>query len=429
MRITTGWPGALAFAIVAAPFAAQEHGSAPPSGQIEDLRRLQAGVDLLAPPRGVDVLAWKGMIPADNAPTKERIALGEKLYFDKRLSADDTVACATCHDTTRGFGDRRMASEGIGGQLGRRNAPTTMNVALMQPLFWDGRAATLEDQAKMPILNPIEMGMPDREAVVKKLEAVAEYRDGFAAAYGRPVNYDDLGRAIAAFERTLVFLDAPFDRHLAGDAKALSEDAKKGLVLYEGKARCASCHPLNAASPAGSDHLFHNIGVSARKQDFEKLAREALAALEKDSSEAALDKLALGTDLSELGRFMVTRNYADVGAFRTLGVRNLAVTAPYMHDGTLQTLWDVVDHYNKGGEANQFLDGGIEPLGLEETEVDHLVAFLFALTDRRFADQAAAQERKQREHAAKNRPFRDADVAMRRKIVFKLEAPPRGESR
>jgi cytochrome c peroxidase len=319
---------------------------------------------------------------------------------------------------TRGLTDQRAVSEGIRDQLGKRNAPTTANAAFGHTQFLDGRAASLEEQAKLPIVNPIEMGQKDGAAAVAAIAEDSDYPALFRAAYGRAPNYDDVGRAIASFERTLVFLDAPFDRFRAGDGSAISEDAKKGFALFNGKARCAACHPLNDTNPIGSDQRFHNIGVSARVADFEKHATAALGTLAKNPSLEAIDRLALETDMSELGRFLVTKEYADVGAFKTSQLRNVAVTGPYMHDGTLKTLWDVMDHYNKGGEANPYLDGGIEPLALSEAEIDQVVAFLLTLTDRRFAEAGATEARKQREAAVKSRPFRDTALAERKTFPF-----------
>lgn len=423
--LAAGACGALALALLApSPVSAQQeagqnlHGATPMDQQMQQLQQLLPDGDVTAAPRGVDPAIWAASVPEDNAMTAERVELGRKLYFDLRLSADGTVSCATCHDVTRGFTDRRNVSEGIGGQLGRRNAPTTLNAALLTTQFWDGRAITLEDQAKLPILNSVEMGQPDEATALAAIADLPEYQEGFQKAYGREPNYADVGRAIAAFERTLMFLDAPVDRFLAGEREALSESARRGFDLFNNKARCATCHPINPAAPIGSDNRFHNIGVSARHQDFERLAAEALAALDEDASQEKLDELALDSDLSELGRFMVTKRYSDVGAFKTEQLRNVGITAPYMHDGSLQTLWDVMDHYNKGGEANPFLDGGIVPLALSEQEVDDVVAFLFALTDRRFAEQNRTEEQSQRARAAKHRPFRDEALAMRRALPF-----------
>jgi cytochrome c peroxidase len=374
--------------------------------------------DVRTPPPEVDPVVWEAVVPKDNEMTPERVQLGRRLYFETRLSKDGTVACATCHDVSRGFTDRRPVSEGVGDQLGKRNAPTTMNAFLFQTMFLDGRAPTLEEQAKLPILNPIEMAQPNRETVVAAIAKDPEYVRLFQKAYGRKPNYDDLARAIAAFERTFVFLDAPFDRFVRGDAAAISESAKRGWVLFNGKARCVSCHMLNPSNPLGTDNRFHNIGVAAHKQNFEQLADQALKALAGKEGLEAVDHLALETDLSELGRFMVTKNRADIGGFKTLQLRNAAMTAPYMHDGSMQTLWDVMDHYNKGGEPNAFLDGGIEPLALTEQEIDDVVALMFTLTDDRFADANRTELRQQRLTASRQRPFRDDAMANRKVLPF-----------
>jgi cytochrome c peroxidase len=395
--------------------AAAPHGATAFAAQRQALAALAPASGTEAP-AGVDAAFWSVFAPEPVTPAQVR--LGERLFFEPLLSRDGTVACATCHDAARSFTDLRPVSEGIGGKLGRRNAPTVMNAALIEPLFWDGRSPTLAHQAGQPILNPIEMGMPDRDSVVAKLAATEDYPAAFQSAFGRAVSYADIERAIAAFQRTLIFLDAPFDRFLAGDQNAISPAARKGHELFNGKARCAACHPLNRTSPLGTDYRFHNIGVSAHDKDFEKLASEALAALRGDGSEATLDRLALATDLSELGRFMVTKNAADIGSFRTPQLRNVGITPPYMHDGSMHTLWDVMDHYNKGGEVNAYLDGGIEALALSEEEIDQVVAFMFALTDRRFDAKNRDQERAQRERAAGQRPFRDTESALRRKLGF-----------
>jgi cytochrome c peroxidase len=395
-----------------------EHGAADMDYQLSEFSKLLPKLDAEQVPAGFDPVVWAAFIPPDNNMTKARVALGEKLFFEKRLSRDGTVSCATCHDVTRAFTDQRATSEGIGNQFGRRNAPTTMNAVLLQTLFLDGRSPSLDHQARMPIVNPVEMGFPDGESAVKAIVGDSEYRRLFQAAYGRDVNYEDLGRAIGAFERTMVFIDSPFRRFLHGDEKAISSDAKEGWRLFNEDARCVSCHQMSPSNPLGTDNRFHNIGVSARHQDFEELARKGLKALEADSSEQKLEELALGTDMSELGRFMVTRNRSDIGAFRTSMLLNIGITGPYMHDGTLETLWDVMDHYNKGGEANAFLDGGIEPLALSERQIDQVVAFLFTLTDDRFAAENRHQMEVQRAKAMKSRPFRDDQMANRKKLPF-----------
>ena len=394
------------------------HGALPMDQQVTRIDALLPEVNVDQPPAGVDPTIFALFVPSDNEMSPARVALGKKLYFDTRLSADGTVACATCHDVSRGFTDQRAVSEGIRDQLGRRNAPTTMNTVVFQSLFLDGRAPTLEAQAKLPIVNPIEMGQPNGAAAAQAIANDADYQRMFQDAYGRLPNYDDIGRAIANFERTLIFLNSPFDQFLAGQTDAISPQAQQGWVLFNGKARCVSCHPLNRSNPIGTDNRFHNIGVAARHQDFVKLARQALAELQKQGGLDAVDRMALSTDMSELGRFLITKNRSDIGAFRTLQLRNIGITGPYMHDGSMQTLWDVMDHYNKGGEANPFLDGGIEPLALSEDEIDAVVALLFSMTDQRFADQNQAMFDKQHTLAQTQRPFRDEALAMRHVFPF-----------
>lgn len=407
-----------------APDGKAAHGANAVDVQLAELERLKLGTG--GPLPGIDPVIWQSLVPADNAASAERIALGQKLYFDTRLSADGTVACATCHDVLRGFSDRRPLAEGIGDQLGRRNSPSTMNAMLLGSQFWDGRAPSLEAQALLPIVNPIEMGQPDGDAATKAIAGDADYEKMFQAAYGRAPNYEDIGRAIASFERTFVFLDAPFDRFGKGDGEALPAAAQRGWALFNGKARCVTCHPINVANPIGTDDRFHNIGVSARHQNFDALVTKALALLEKDPTLKGIDELALETDASELGRFLVSRSSADIGAFRSQQIRNVGITAPYMHDGSLSTLWDVMDHYNKGGEANRFLDGGMEPLALTEEELADMIELLFALTDVRFVEQNEAEQLRQREAAMKQRPFRDDELAMRR--VLQFEPGTKGEA-
>jgi cytochrome c peroxidase len=403
------------------------HGAATMDYQQKELDRIMAKVDVTKPPAAFDPVIWNAFIPKDNRVTPERVALGHKLYFDLRLSRDGTVACATCHDVTRGFTDQSKTSEGIEGQLGRRNAPTTLNVALLQTLFLDGRSPSIEHQARLPIINPIEMGMKDGKEAVRAISGDPEYQRTFKTAYGREVNYEDIGNAIAAFERTLIFMDSPFNRFLQGKEKAIPEEAEKGWALFNGKARCVTCHPMNPSNPLGTDNRFHNVGVSARHQDFDGLAKNVLTALKKDRSDQALDHLALNTDMSEIGRFMVTKNRSDIGAFRTLLLPNIGITPPYMHDGSLKTLWDVMDHYNKGGEPNPFLDGGMEALSLTEEEIDQVVALLFTMTDDRFAEQNKRQLEEQKALAQKERPFRENDLANRKSLPFeKRVAGPQG---
>jgi cytochrome c peroxidase len=340
---------------------------------------LTAGAQTLQLPVPEGVLPPE--VPADNPPTQAKVALGRKLYFDTRISTDGSVACATCHDPRHGFADPRgkPTSAGIGGALGTRNAPTVLNAAFLAAQFWDGRAATLEEQAVQPLVNPVEHGFRDHAAVVTKLRALDDYPPLFRAAFGSDtVTIERVGQAIASFERTLLTLDAPIDRFLAGDAKAISDSAKRGWALYNSKARCNTCHGRVDVIPLFTDDLFHNIGVGVRRVDFDTVARKAGAAVDAGRS---VDELALtDTEASELGRFLVTRESKDLGAFKTPQLRNVALTAPYMHDGSEATLRDVIEFYDRGGNDNPYLDGGMRPLGLTDQEKADLVALLETFT-------------------------------------------------
>ncbi len=387
----------------------------PPPGAV----RLEVKVEGAPPPDklplGIPPELWALAVPKERAATPQLIALGEKLFNDKRLSADDTVSCATCHEPAKGFDDDLALANGIRKQKTARHSPTIINAVFNQTQFWDGRAKDLEEQALLPIVNPVEMGMKDGAAVTAKLRGIPEYVTEFKKVFGREPSYEDAGRAIGAFERTLIFADAPFDRFIRGDAAAMDAAAKRGWALFNGKARCNACHAGNVVSPVFTDHKFHNIGVAARKQDFVKLAREAITIL-RTGDQKQVDELAIGSPkFTELGRFLVTKNENEVGAFKTPALRDVAVTAPYMHDGSMETLWDVVDHYNKGGIANPFLDGGMQRLGMTESEIDDLVAFLGALTSSRFTDLGKKEIARQRAMKAKDRPERDTDIAMGKK--------------
>lgn len=327
----------------------------------------------VALPKGLPADLWELLIPPDNPVTPEKVELGRSLYYDKRLSKDGTVSCATCHDPAMGFGDGKVVSEGVGGLKGTRNAPTILNAVFNEVQFWDGRAASLEEQAKGPLTNPVEMAMADHDAVVAVVRAQPEYKAAFAKVFGREATIDDIARAIATFERTAVSGNSKFDRFIAGDRTAMSPSAQSGWALWNGKARCNTCHPFGDATPNFSDNKFHNIGVAAKGRDFGALARQAQAAGDPD-------KLAKHPDFSELGRFVATRQPKDIGSFKTSGLRDIALSAPYMHDGSEKTLLDVVKFYDRGGEPNPNLDGGIVPLKLTEQEMLDLVAFMESLT-------------------------------------------------
>ncbi|HSE99203.1 MAG TPA: cytochrome c peroxidase, partial [Blastocatellia bacterium] len=310
-------------------------------------------------PPAIPLDLWEMLIPQDNPMTEAKVALGRDLYFDKRLSVDNTVSCATCHDPKTAFAESKSVAEGIGGKKGARNSPTVLNAMFNVEQFWDGRAKTLEEQAKGPLINPIEMGMPSHNAVVDRVKQVPEYIKRFQEVFNGPVNIDNIARAIAAFERTQLSGDSPFDRFNSGDKSALSAEAQRGLEIFKGKARCITCHEFNASSPFFTDFKYHNIGVGMKAaKSFETLARQVQQmAQDRKLTTEALDTLSLTEGFSELGRFLVTREPKDIGAFKTPPLRDIELTAPYMHDGSQKTLREVIDFYNKGGEPNPNLDG------------------------------------------------------------------------
>jgi cytochrome c peroxidase len=359
---------------------------------------------------GAPAEATNAAIPADNPQTPEKIALGERLFFDGRLSADGSVACSTCHDPARAFTDGRPASVGIKGRVGQRNAPTILNALYNKTQFWDGRAQTLEEQAALPIVNAVEMGQPSLDAAVTRIAAIADYQRAFRGVFGRPPNGPDLTRAIASYERTQVSFDSPFDRFIAGEASAIDDSAKRGWELFNTRARCNKCH---ASSEDGrdatyfTDNDFHNIGIGVVRHNVVALARQAEQLINSGDA-TAIDRAAIQTDMSALGRFLITKKEPDIAAFKTPDLRNVLVTGPYFHDGSQQTLWDVVDHYNKGaGLQNPYLDEDIEPLALSEGEIDDEVAFLASLTSADYAEEGRKELARQREISRTQRPQRD----------------------
>ncbi|MBZ5536269.1 MAG: cytochrome-c peroxidase [Acidobacteriia bacterium] len=342
-------------------------------------------------PLGIPGDLWSILVPAENPMTSAKVELGRKLYFDKRLSADNTVACSTCHDAAFAFADEERVAVGIKHQKGARNSPTVLNAVFNEFQFWDGRAPTLEEQAKQPLTNPVEMGMPSHDAVVSKLKGVPEYVKAFKDVFGGEITIDRAVQAIAAFERTLVAGDSSFDRFVAGDQTALSDSAKRGWNLFQNKGRCISCHAFNSTSPFFTDNKFHNIGVAMNAKSFDALARKAATL-----SGGSLSTLAHDEAYAELGRFLVSRQPKDIGAFKTPGLRNVALTPPYLHDGSQATLADVVDFYDKGGEPNPNLDGGIVKLNLTAEEKGDLVEFMKALTSDDIAREAKSRVAEQK---------------------------------
>ena len=293
--------------------------------------------------------------PADNPPTPETISLGRKLYYDPILSLDNTVSCASCHHPDHGFSDGRQVSTGVNGKTGTRNSPTVFNSVYFTTQFWDGRAPSLEVQAEGPVQNPVEMAHT-LQGVEQRLMADAEYRTAFKAAFGSDrITYDMVEKAIASFERTIVSGNSPFDRYYYGhDRKAMSQSAVRGFKVFSSadKGNCTACHVIGKEYALFTDNKFHNIGVGVEEQQ-----------------------------PTDLGRYQVTKNDPDRGAFKTPSLRNVALTAPYFHDGSLKTLKDVVDYYIGAGNSNPYMDQQIHSLDfLSGQERADLVAFLEALT-------------------------------------------------
>ncbi len=284
-------------------------------------------------------------VPENNPLNWERVELGRRLFFDGRLSRDGTVSCASCHIPEQGFSSSDSVAIGVDGARGTRNSPTLLNRAYGASFFWDGRAATLEEQALQPIENPLEMGTKV-SVVLERLRADAEYPRQFSAAYDGGISAENLAKALASFQRVLLSGESAVDRFQGGDFSALTDEQRQGLWVFESRGRCWRCH----RGPNYSDEQFHNTGVSW--------------------GQAPLD----------LGRFQVTGWDRDRGGFRTPTLRHVAITAPYMHNGSLKSLEEVVDFYSRGGTANPHLDPVIKPLQLTDKEQSALVAFLRSLT-------------------------------------------------
>ena len=303
-------------------------------------------LDALGPrtPLGLDLYR---PVPRENALTPAKVALGRKLFHDRRLSRNGSMACASCHEPGRAFTNGARTARGASGSTGTRNVPTLVNRAWGSSFFWDGRAATLEQQALGPILNPDELGAtPD---AVLALARSGQYRQEFVAAFGSEPTLLDVAGALASYLRTIVAGGAPYDRFVSGETDALTGSARRGFVVFRTRARCTTCH----AGPLLSDEGFHNTGVAWRD----------------------------GTVVDE-GRYRVTHSPADRGAFKTPTLREIARTAPYMHDGSFPTLESVVEFYDGGGRANPGLDREVRRLNLSPGDKKDLVTFLQALTGR-----------------------------------------------
>lgn len=328
-----------------------------------------AGGYKLQVPLGMDEDLF--VIPENNPLTEEKIELGRSLFFDPRLSNNNTISCATCHNPELAFTDGQPVSTGIGAQKGIRSAPTIINRAFGSDQFWDGRVHSLEEQAKGPLINPVEMGMPSHDKLVQKLSNIEGYRKWFLRVFGTEVTLDHIVRAIASFERTVMSGNSPVDRYnYEGDETALSESAKKGLEIFKGKGRCTQCH----AGFNFTDESFHNIGINWDKTRID-LGRFASTKTNEDTRQLKTrGKKSLLTVLSEANIM------SDIGSFKTPTLREIANTTPYMHDGSFTKLRQVIDFYDNGGIKNPFLDKEIKKLNLSEQEKDDLIAFLKSLS-------------------------------------------------
>lgn len=329
-------------------------------------------------------------IPVNNPQTAAKIALGDRLFHDARFSADGKVSCSTCHSQAKAFTDNLPVSKGFNGLTGTRNAPTVINAAYMKTLFWDGREPDLEGQSKQPPINPVEGGLPDYKPLLAVIRKDRGYVKAFKGVFGvdaGAISMDHVAMAIASFERTIVAGNSPFDRYYyAGDKKAMTPAQIRGLAIFTGKGRCVSCHTIEQTQALFTDNRFHNIGIGF-KRIHGKEARIAEQFVQAKRKGADVDVTVLTKQsMSELGRFAVTENITQVGAFKTPTLRNVDRTEPYMHDGSLATLEEVVDFYNNGGRVKEtdpvsgFLSGGIRPLGLSKDEKKDLVKYMEALT-------------------------------------------------
>jgi cytochrome c peroxidase len=300
---------------------------------LDSMRELPNGLGALPPVQA----------PADNPQTAAKVELGRALFFEKQLSGDGTISCATCHDPGKGFSDGKPRAVGFNGKELARHSPTVLNAAYNSSQFWDGRAGSLEEQARGPITSAAEMNLVDESELVRRLEANAAYRQKFREVFGEAPSLKNVAKAIAAYERTLVTANSRFDRYARGDKKALTRQEKQGLALFLGKARCAQCH--NGVN--FTDNKFYNLGTD---------------------------------EAADAGRYAITKQDDDVGAFKTPGLRDVALHAPYLHDGSLATLEAVIDYYDRGGDNAKHKSKLMTRLDLTQQEKRNLLAFLQTLT-------------------------------------------------
>jgi cytochrome c peroxidase len=307
------------------------------------------------------------------------IEVGRRLFFDAHLSADEKVSCATCHRPELAFQDGRAVAQGVAGRLGTRNTPSLLDVARQTTLFWDGRRDSLQTQARDPLLNPVEHGLASEADLLSRIRRDAAHTRDFQSAWGvKPadITVEHVSAALAAFQRTLVSGVTPFDRFRANDKAAMSGAAQRGWQLFRGAAQCARCHvPSDDAAPLFTDQRFHSLAVGLRAVERKLPALTARLVKLRSDGRAFDHAMLTDPDIAALGRFALTLDPADIGKFKTPGLRNVALTAPYMHDGSVPSLAEAVDHeiYYRGTQ-----DG--RPLILTPAEREDLLAFLHALT-------------------------------------------------
>jgi cytochrome c peroxidase len=335
-----------------------------------------------APPLGLPPVP----VPADNPPTPAKVALGRKLFFDRRLSHNGTMSCAMCHIPEQGFTNNELArSVGIEGRSLRRNAPTLLNVAYVEQLFHDGREIALETQVIAPLVERTEMGNPSIGHVIARIRSLPDYAGLFEGAFGAGPSPDRIGQAIASYERTLLSARSPFDRwHFGGDAGALGPRAVEGYRLFTGKAGCVACHAIGTRHALFTDGAFHDTGIGHYTNAIGRRQQTPVAVELEPGVMAQVPRAVVESvgdpEAADLGRHEVTLAPGDLWKYRTPTLRNVALTAPYMHDGSLRTLEEVVRYYDRGGHPHSGLDPLLRPLGLHEGEIIALVEFLNALT-------------------------------------------------
>lgn len=329
----------------------------------------QAGLTRIAhPPLGLPAVPF----PADNPPTAEKIALGRKLFFDERLSGDGKLSCGLCHLPEHGFAVNGNATAvGKGGMVLRRNAPTVLNVTYQRAVFRDGRVDSIEKQALAPFVAADEMANPSMFALIEKIRGLKDYGGMFERAFGTGPTPVGIAYSIASFERTLLAADSPFDRWRFGkQEQAVSSEVKRGFELFTGKAICSACHLIGESEALFTDHRFRDVGIGWKRSRMGRSGRGIMTARDGAEDER----------LKDFGRFEVTHDPVDMFLYLTPSLRNAALTAPYMHDGSMATLEEVVDYYNRGGFNGYGIDPLIHALSLDADEKRALVAFLKSLT-------------------------------------------------